>query len=155
MMKVLATTRRCRLTFLILAGTALLAGPRQISAADTAPGPRPSVTAPDGWTAAAPRDEIRPDFSFDARGGPDGKGGLVITADRREGLAGYWKKTFPIAGGKHLRFAAVYRATGVSVPRRNVAARWKISRATSSAASTASSDRSPRPRPACSRRRSR
>jgi predicted amidohydrolase len=121
-MDVLATIRRRRLTLLVLTGTALLAGYRPSSAADTAPGPRPFAAAPDGWTAAAPRDEIRPDFSFDPRGGPDGKGGLVITADRREGLAGYWKKTFPVAGGKHYRFAAVYQATGVSVPRRSVMA---------------------------------
>ena len=39
--------------------------------------------APDGWTAAAPRDEIKPAFAFDPAGGPDGKGCLVPN-----GLAG-------------------------------------------------------------------
>src|SRR5438552_3284353 len=119
-MDVIVTTRRHIATLFLLASSALLAVSRPSPAADVAPGPRPSVTAPDGWTTAAPRDEIRPDFSFDLRGGPDGKGSLVITADRREGLAGYWKKAIPITGGKYYRFAAVYKATGVPVPRRSV-----------------------------------
>jgi predicted amidohydrolase len=77
-------------------------------------------TAPDGWSGAAPRDEIRPAFTYDPSGGPDGKGCLVITADRREGLDGWWKKTFPVTGGKHYRFDARYKALGVAVPRRSV-----------------------------------
>ena len=32
--------------------------------------------APDGWTTAAPRDELRPKFSFNSQGGRDGKGSL-------------------------------------------------------------------------------
>jgi predicted amidohydrolase len=87
------------------------------------PGPPPQggpETAPAGWTTAAPRDEIRPAFGYDPTGGPDGKGCFVITADRREGLAGFWKKSFPVTGGKHYRFEAKYQATGVSVPRRSV-----------------------------------
>src|SRR5207249_1974124 len=88
--------------------------------ADTAPPVNDPETAPDGWTTAAPRDEIRPAFGYDPSGGPDGKGCFVITADRREGLAGFWKKSFPVAGGKHYRFEARYRATGVGVPRRSV-----------------------------------
>jgi predicted amidohydrolase len=75
--------------------------------------------APDGWSAAAPRDEIRPAFAYDPAGGPDGKGSLVITADKREGLDGCWKKTFPVTGGKHYRFGARYKADGVAVPRRS------------------------------------
>src|SRR5260370_25269459 len=61
----------------------------------------PGTKAPDGWTAEAPRDEIRPAFAFDPTGGPDGKGVFRITADKREGLAGYWEKTFSPDGGKH------------------------------------------------------
>jgi predicted amidohydrolase len=76
--------------------------------------------APDGWTAEAPRDEIRPAFAFDPTGGPDGKGVFRISADKREGLAGYWKKSFPINGGKHYRFTANYQAKGVTTPRRSV-----------------------------------
>src|SRR5947199_7879410 len=76
--------------------------------------------APEGWMTYAPRDEIRPEFGYDARGGPDGKGALVIRADRREGLAGAWKKSFPVVGGKAYRFTARYQAEGVTVPRRSV-----------------------------------
>jgi hypothetical protein len=32
------------------------------------------ISAPDGWTAAAPREEIRPVFAHEATGGTDGKG---------------------------------------------------------------------------------
>jgi predicted amidohydrolase len=76
--------------------------------------------APDGWTTAAPREEIRPAFTYEPAGGPDGKGALAIRADRREGLDGCWTKTFPVAGGKHYRFRAFYQARGVAVPRRSV-----------------------------------
>ena len=34
-----------------------------------------------GWTAAAPRDEIRPEFTYYPRGGPNGKGVHIIGAD--------------------------------------------------------------------------
>src|SRR5438552_3019959 len=54
-----------------------------------------TASALGGWTPAAPRDEIRPEFAQDPKGGPDGKGCLLIKADRRDGLAGYWTKTFP------------------------------------------------------------
>jgi predicted amidohydrolase len=77
--------------------------------------------APDGWSAVAPRDEIRPEFAFDAQGGPDGKGCFVIKANR-EGLDGCWTKTFPITPGKHYRFDARYLANGVVVPRRSIVA---------------------------------
>ena len=78
--------------------------------------------APEGWMTYAPRDEIRPEFGYDARGGPDGKGAFIIRADRREGLAGAWKKSFPVVGGKSYRFTARYQAEGVAVPRRSVLA---------------------------------
>jgi predicted amidohydrolase len=76
--------------------------------------------ARDGWTATAPRDEIRPDFDYQPRGGPGGKPCLIIEADAREGLAGCWRKTFAITGGKHYRLRAYYQAGGVAVPRRSV-----------------------------------
>ena len=80
-------------------------------------------SASDGWTAAAPRDEIRPAFASEERGGPDGQPALVIRTDAREGLDGYWLKRFPVTGGKHYRFQASYRARNVVVPRRSVVAR--------------------------------
>ena len=80
-------------------------------------------SAVDGWTAAAPRDEIRPTFAREERGGLDGQPALVIRADAREGLDGYWRKQFPVTGGKHYRFQAFYRAGNVAVPRRSVVVR--------------------------------
>src|SRR2546426_6510454 len=56
---------------------------------------------PPGWEAAAPRDEIRPAFSFDPKGGPDANGGFAIRSDAGEGLDGYWTKTFRVQGGQH------------------------------------------------------
>src|SRR5690242_7068404 len=74
-----------------LAGAAIITWGWRGTAADT-PAPRTAEPAPDGWTAAAPRDEIRPEFTYDPHGGPDGKGCLVIRADGREGLDGCWTK---------------------------------------------------------------
>lgn len=77
----------------------------------------------DGWTTAAPRDEIRPAFAFDPNGGRSGKAALVIEADGREGLDGYWTKDFPVSGGKTYRFEAYRRATHVEAPRRSALVR--------------------------------
>jgi predicted amidohydrolase len=76
--------------------------------------------APAGWTTAAPRDEVRPAFSYHPRGGPDGSGALTIEADRREGLDGWWAKSFPVVGGRHYRFSVLYRAHNVPLTRRSV-----------------------------------
>jgi predicted amidohydrolase len=85
--------------------------------------PRNDASAPEGWRTAAPRDEIRPQFAFDATGGRDGKGSFVITHDQRDGLHGFWTKTFPVEGGRHYRFQAMRRVENVAVPRRSAAAR--------------------------------
>jgi len=98
------------LSFVALAGAASLAG------AD-------SSTAPDGWTTAAPRDEIKPQFACKPTGGVDGQALFSIRTDARDGLDGCWMKTFPVTGDKHFRFEAFFRATNVSVPRRSVVAR--------------------------------
>lgn len=81
----------------------------------------PSISG--GWTNASPREEIRPQFVCKADGGLDGQGALVIRTDHREGLDGYWTKSFPVVGGKHYRFVAFYRAANVPVPRRSVPVR--------------------------------
>jgi predicted amidohydrolase len=86
----------------------------------TDPPAQRAAAAPDGWTTGAPRDEIRPAFAYDPAGGPDGTGALVITADQRAGLDGWWTKTFPVTGGKHYRFQALFQAKNVAVPRRSV-----------------------------------
>lgn len=75
--------------------------------------------APEGWTVASPREEIRPEFSFDAKGGPDGRGAFVIRHDGREGLDGGWVKTFPVEGGHWYRFFAVRKVEHVDLPRRS------------------------------------
>lgn len=83
--------------------------------------------APDGWQTVAPREEIRPEFAYQPSGGPDGKGTFVIRGDAREGLVGWWTKTFPVQGGHSYRFSAVRRCENVPTPRRSVLARviWR------------------------------
>ena len=100
-----------------LAGVVLLAASWLGVAADT---PRATDTARDGWTTACPRDEIRPDFTHDAKGGPDGKDCFSIKADQRQGLDGCWKKAFPVTGGKHSHFEASFQAKGVALPVRPI-----------------------------------
>src|SRR5438034_2390383 len=109
---------RDAVTVFLLTSVACLCASWAGSAADT-----PAfATAPEGWIADAPRDEIRPEFAYDSTGGPGGKGCLAIKADHREGLDGCWKKIFPVTGGKHYRFATNYQAKNVAVPRRSVVA---------------------------------
>ncbi|MFN0121057.1 MAG: carbon-nitrogen hydrolase family protein [Blastocatellia bacterium] len=78
---------------------------------------------PEGWRTAAPREEISPKFSFEPTGGRDGKGAFVIVADQREGLDGYWTRTFSVTGGRSYCFAALRRIAGIASPRRSVVAR--------------------------------
>jgi predicted amidohydrolase len=81
----------------------------------------------EGWVSAAPRPEIQPNFVFrserDKNGGPEARLSLIIQADEREGLDGYWMKTFPVTGGKHYRFSALRKAVNVASPRRSLVAR--------------------------------
>jgi predicted amidohydrolase len=100
-----------------LAGVTFAAGSWLGIAAETS-----TKDAPEGWTTAAPREEIRPEFAFDPKGGPGGTPCFVISADRREGLDGCWKKAFPVSGGNYYRFAVSYKAKRVAVPRRSVVA---------------------------------
>ncbi len=80
-------------------------------------------SAPDGWQPASPREEIRPRFDYNPKGGKDGKGAFVIIADERAGLDGQWEKTFAINGGKHYRFFGLRRVENVAAPHRSVVAR--------------------------------
>jgi predicted amidohydrolase len=79
-----------------------------------------STLAPDGWTTAAPREEISPAFAYEPVGGVDGKGIFIITAAQRECLDGCWKKSLPIKGGGYYQFQAFYQARNVTVHRRSV-----------------------------------
>ena len=53
-----------------------LAGEVSLNAAD-------SSQLPVGWTTASPRDEIKPQFAFKAKGGVDGQGKLGQPLDDR------------------------------------------------------------------------
>jgi predicted amidohydrolase len=111
-----ALLRRCSVIALIAVPAAILRG-------STPP-------APDGWQTAAPREEIRPAFAYDAQGGRDGAGALIIQADARTGLHGFWTKSFPVQGGRHYRFEAWRKTERVESPRRSVPARvlWRDAR---------------------------
>jgi predicted amidohydrolase len=77
--------------------------------------------APEGWTTAAPREEIAPKFSYQPDGGPDRSGSFVIESDRREGLIGRWTRTLPVRGGQHYRFCALRKITNADGRRSAVA----------------------------------
>ena len=83
-----------------------------------------------GWLPSAPREELRPQFAYDPRGGPKQEGAFVITADQRGGLHGFLKKTFSITGGRHYRLSAVRKVENVAVPRRSAVVRilWRDDR---------------------------
>ncbi len=83
-----------------------------------------AVEPPDaeGWSTGSPRDEIRPEFSREPGDGPDRQAVLVIKAGGREGVDGYWTKTFSVTGGRHYRFDARYQAKDVDHPRLSVVA---------------------------------
>jgi predicted amidohydrolase len=80
-------------------------------------------TFPDGWSANAPREEIRPEFSFERKGGPKQAGSFVIRHDGREGLDGWLEKSFVVSGGEFYHFQAVRKLTDVAVPRRSALVR--------------------------------
>src|SRR5213596_425900 len=85
------------------------------------------ATSADGWTTAAPREEIRPQFQHEETGGKSGHGALIIRADDREGLHGWWQKTFSVSAGRYYRFSAWRWTENIAVPRRSVLARvlWR------------------------------
>jgi len=80
-----------------------------------------TIQADAQWRGFAVREEIRPQFETL----PDGR--LRITTDSREGLAGYWARSFPVEGGQWYRFEAWRHAEGIPVERRSVLARilWR------------------------------
>jgi predicted amidohydrolase len=113
----------------LIAGTAMAlamtALPRATPAAEVTSAS--GASAADAWQTAAPREELRPDFSLDPKGGPGGGSCMVIRTDAHAGLDGCWSRTFPIVAGKHYRFSALYKTSHVEVPRRSVLAKlnWR------------------------------
>ena len=91
-----------------------------------APGSPPvaaDAAIPADWKAMSPRDEIRPKFGYDPAGGPKKAGAFEITADERDGLHGWFQKSFPVKGGTHYHFHAVRKCQNVAVPRRSASVR--------------------------------
>ena len=86
-----------------------------------------SSSTPAGWTTAAPRDEIKPTFTFQPGTGRDGQGSFILQADAREGQAGWWTRSFPVQGGHWYRFEAFRQVDKVQTPRRSALARilWR------------------------------
>ncbi len=85
------------------------------------------ASASNEWSTVSPREEIRPGFEQSTTGGRSGRGALVIHADNREGLHGWWQKSFPVSPGEYYRFSAWRRTENVQIPRRSVIARviWR------------------------------
>lgn len=85
------------------------------------------AAVPEGWSQVSPRDEIRPAFAYDERGGPRQRGSFVITQDSRAGLDGWFQKTCAVTGGDYMKFSALRRTSGVANPRHSGLARivWK------------------------------
>ena len=84
-------------------------------------------TAPEGWEALSPRDELRPQFSYHPKAGPSGENCFAIRTGQLDGLDGHWAKAFPVKGGQWYRFHALRRVEHVPSPRRSVLARilWR------------------------------
>lgn len=86
------------------------------------PPPQAQDDLSSGWKAVSPRDEIRPRFSFEKKAGS-----LRIAHDNREGLDGWFEKSFAVTGGEYYRFEALRKTVGVEVPRRSALVRllWR------------------------------
>jgi predicted amidohydrolase len=108
---------------LLVAFSALGPGGFVDAAASEANKSRRNDNFPAGWSARAPRDEIRPELAFNPQGGPERDGSFVIRHDERDGLDGWFQKSFPVTGGEFYRFQAVRKSTDVSVPRRSALVR--------------------------------
>jgi len=79
------------------------------------------------WKEISAREEIKPKFSREERGGADGKGALVIETNAQEGLDGHWAKAFEVEGGRWYRFHGSRCGTGMESPARCMPARilWR------------------------------
>lgn len=60
-----------------------------------------------GWTCESPRDEIRPQFRS------AGENTLIIAHDEREGLDGWFQKSFEVKGGSFYRFEVRRKTLGI------------------------------------------
>lgn len=83
--------------------------------------------APAAWEGKAPRQEIRPAFEHQQKGGRDGRGVLTIDAAGFEGAHGWWETRMPVQGGQHYQFRAFRRTQSVEMPWRSAYVRihWR------------------------------
>jgi predicted amidohydrolase len=106
----------------------IVAASAAVNKPDDAPAKPPVLTfdPPPGWSAEAPREQLRPQFAFDPKGGFDGAGAFTITGTR-EGSHGWVQQTYAVTGGKYYRFYALRKTAGIAVPRKSVYARvlWR------------------------------
>ena len=79
--------------------------------------------APKGWQPQSPRESIRPDFAYNQAAGRQGEGALVIQHDEREGLDGWWEKSFDVKPGTYVRFQAFRQVQKISLARRSALVR--------------------------------
>lgn len=77
-----------------------------------------AASAPEGWTTVATRDEVRPMFEYLPEGGMDGQPAFLIKSDERDGLTGYWQKSFPVEGGHYYHFQTWRKTENAASPRR-------------------------------------
>ena len=73
-----ALITRCLLAFVMTGGVVGFVSPRFAATLSD---------APDGWRGGAARDEVRPEFSFNPKGGPAHTGSLVKALDFAARLA--------------------------------------------------------------------
>jgi predicted amidohydrolase len=117
----MTTSFRACVNFALL--VVLVPGGIVSAAVPAASKPHSNQRFPDGWSAQAPRDEIRPKFSFEPKGGPKQAGSFVIRHDERDGLDGWFQKSLAVSGGEYYRFQAVRKLTDVALPRRSALVR--------------------------------
>lgn len=79
------------------------------------------------WRQVAPRDEIRPQFEWTPRGGPDDQPRWILSAEEQPGMIGWWEAKLPVKGGATAEFTVWRRAVGVDNPRRTAVVRllWR------------------------------
>lgn len=109
----------------VAAGEEIKSSP--IASNSTEKTPPAESSAPAGWKSDSPRAEIRPVLAYDPTGGRDGHGGFLIQHDDREGLHGFWTRSFEVTGGQFYRFQAWRSVINVSTPRQSASVRilWR------------------------------
>ncbi len=78
-----------------------------------------AASAPEGWVAGAPRREIEPRLTYKDKGGREGKGVFIADAGGKEGVNGYWSRTYPVQGGRYYRFRVYRRAIRLEWPQQS------------------------------------